>query len=113
MAGSRPLADIPQTVMQTSAAAGSSAVLLHDARNTMTRSGASLAERDITGEEPRLGVFVCRCGINIGSVVLYIPMNTITTNKMVLLQLKIESFDVKQFRIPIIFYELREVHFLF
>jgi heterodisulfide reductase subunit A len=27
------------------------------------------AERDIGGEEPRIGIFVCHCGINIGSVV--------------------------------------------
>ena len=26
-------------------------------------------ERDVTGEEPRVGVFVCHCGINIGGVV--------------------------------------------
>ncbi|MCJ2540694.1 MAG: hypothetical protein LN414_05445, partial [Candidatus Thermoplasmatota archaeon] len=26
-------------------------------------------ERDVEGEEPRIGVFVCHCGTNIGGVV--------------------------------------------
>ncbi|HIJ17781.1 MAG TPA: hypothetical protein HA364_08405, partial [Thermoplasmata archaeon] len=26
-------------------------------------------EKDVVGKEPRIGVFVCHCGINIGSVV--------------------------------------------
>lgn len=61
--------DIPQTVMQASAAAGSSAVLLSGSRNRLVVEKALPPERDVAGIQPRVGVFVCRCGINIGSVV--------------------------------------------
>jgi len=61
--------DIPETVMQASAAAGDAAALLAPARNTLVSAREFPAEREVTGEEPRIGVFVCHCGINIGSVV--------------------------------------------
>ncbi|MHB8985441.1 MAG: FAD-dependent oxidoreductase [Eubacteriales bacterium] len=61
--------DIPETVMQASAAAGESAVLLAPARNTLVKFKEYPAERNVYNEIPRVGVFVCHCGINIGSVV--------------------------------------------
>ncbi|MQL53451.1 NAD(P)-binding protein [Desulfofundulus thermobenzoicus] len=61
--------DIPETVMQASAAAGEAAALLAAARNTLVAAREFPPERDTGGEEPRIGVFVCHCGINIGSVV--------------------------------------------
>lgn len=61
--------DIPETVMSGSAAAGSAGTLLAAARGTLARQKSYPPERDISGEEPRVGVFVCRCGINIASVV--------------------------------------------
>jgi heterodisulfide reductase subunit A-like polyferredoxin len=61
--------DIPETVMQASAAAGKAAGLLAEARGTLTRRREFPPQRDITGQAPRIGVFVCRCGINIGGVV--------------------------------------------
>ncbi len=61
--------DIPETVMQASGAAGSVSALLAPARGTLTRVKEYPAERDVSKEEPRLGVFVCNCGINIGGVV--------------------------------------------
>jgi len=61
--------DIPETVMQASAAAGASAGLLGDVRGTMIKEREFPPERDVSGEEPRIGVFVCHCGVNIGSVV--------------------------------------------
>ena len=61
--------DIPETVMSGSAAAGSAGSLLAAARGTLTRAKTYPPERDVSGEEPRVGVFVCRCGINIASVV--------------------------------------------
>jgi len=60
---------IPRSVVQASAAAGSAAALLNEARNTMVQRQERTPERDVAGKEPRIGVFVCRCGINIGSVV--------------------------------------------
>jgi heterodisulfide reductase subunit A2 len=61
--------DIPQTVMEASAAAGAATRLLADQRNTLTVTKEVPPERDFTGQDPRIGVFVCRCGINIASTV--------------------------------------------
>ena len=61
--------DIPQSVMEASAAACAAGMDLSDARGTETRSKEIPAEKDISDEEPRIGVFVCNCGINIGGVV--------------------------------------------
>ncbi len=61
--------DIPETVMQGSAVAGQAMALLGEARWTETIKKEIPPERDISGEEPRLGVFVCSCGINIAATV--------------------------------------------
>ena len=61
--------DIPETVMQASGAAASVSTLLAPARNTLIREKEYPPEKDVTGQEPRIGVFVCHCGINIGGVV--------------------------------------------
>ncbi len=61
--------DIPETITSASAAAAGASVLLALARGGMTRSRTYPAEREVRKEEPRVGVFVCRCGINIASVV--------------------------------------------
>ncbi|MBE0430281.1 MAG: FAD-dependent oxidoreductase [Dehalococcoidia bacterium] len=58
--------DIPETVVQASAAAGEISALLAPARGTLTRTKEYPPERDVSGEEPRIGVFVCHCGVNIG-----------------------------------------------
>ncbi|MEW6139514.1 MAG: FAD-dependent oxidoreductase [Thermodesulfobacteriota bacterium] len=61
--------DIPQTVMEASAAAGAAIRLLADARDTLTKKKELPPEKDVSGQDPRIGVFVCRCGINIASTV--------------------------------------------
>jgi heterodisulfide reductase subunit A len=61
--------DIPQSVMEGSAAAGGAAQILAPARGTLIRAKEFPAEQDVAGEEPRVGVFVCNCGLNIGGVV--------------------------------------------
>ena len=61
--------DIPETVMQGSAVAGQAMALLGEARWTETIKKETPPERDISAEEPRLGVFVCSCGINIAGTV--------------------------------------------
>ena len=61
--------DIPETVAQASAAAARAAELLAPARGSLVSPKTFPAERDIGGEEPRVGVFVCHCGINIGGVI--------------------------------------------
>jgi heterodisulfide reductase subunit A-like polyferredoxin len=61
--------DIPQSVIEASSAAAQSGALLSGARNTLTRTRPVPEERNVSGERPRIGVFVCQCGINIGGVV--------------------------------------------
>ena len=61
--------DIPQSVMEASAAACAATENLADARNTLTQTVEIPAQRDVSREAPRIGVFVCNCGINIGGVV--------------------------------------------
>lgn len=61
--------DIPQTVMEASAAAAEATRELAPARNLLTRAKTFPDERNVTGEEPRIGVFICHCGTNIAGVV--------------------------------------------
>jgi len=61
--------DIPQSVMEASAAACAATEKLAAARNTLTKEVEVPAERDVRREAPRIGVFVCNCGINIGGIV--------------------------------------------
>jgi heterodisulfide reductase subunit A len=61
--------DIPESVMEASASAAAACADLSKARNQLTETSAYPDERDVTGEEPKVGVFVCHCGINIGGVV--------------------------------------------
>ena len=61
--------DIPQSVIEASSAAAEAGALLSGVRNTLTKTSEVPEERNVTGERPRIGVFVCHCGINIGGVV--------------------------------------------
>jgi heterodisulfide reductase subunit A len=61
--------DIPETVMQGSGVAGSVMSLLSEARGTETKEKELPPEKDVAGEAPRIGVFVCHCGTNISSTV--------------------------------------------
>ena len=61
--------DIPETVMQASAAAAKAMSLLRNSRGTLVTPKEYPPERDVKNEEPRVGVFVCHCGTNIGGVV--------------------------------------------
>jgi heterodisulfide reductase subunit A-like polyferredoxin len=61
--------DIPASVAEASAAAGLAGGLLSAARNSLARQVELPEEIDVQGEPPRVGVFVCNCGVNISSVV--------------------------------------------
>ena len=61
--------DIPQTVTQASAAAGRASALLSGSRGQLTREKEYPQEKPVESDPPRVGVFVCHCGINIGGVV--------------------------------------------
>jgi len=60
--------DIPESVMEASAAACSAGVSLAPARGSLVKEKEFPDEKDVKGEEPRIGVFVCNCGINIGGI---------------------------------------------
>jgi len=61
--------DIPLSVTEASAAACAATEHLAPARYTKIRGVETPTEKDVTREPPRIGVFVCNCGINIGGVV--------------------------------------------
>lgn len=61
--------DIPETVTQASGAAAEAAALLSEVRGTQVKEMVFPPERDVSQEEPRIGVFICHCGINIAGVV--------------------------------------------
>ena len=58
--------DIPETVMEASAAAACAEGLLASRRGTMITPVENPEEKDMRGQGVRTGVFVCHCGINIG-----------------------------------------------
>lgn len=58
--------DIPESVTEASGAAAAAARQLAPARHTLTRRRDYPPERSVDGEPPRIGVFVCHCGANIG-----------------------------------------------
>ena len=60
--------DIPQSVMEGSAAAGSASRTLAAARGTLTKDKVYPPEEEVAGEPARVGVFVCSCGLNIGGI---------------------------------------------
>ena len=61
--------DIPESVAQASGAAAKAMSIIASERGTLTTLKEYPTQRDVSKEEPRIGVFVCHCGINIGGVV--------------------------------------------
>ena len=60
--------DIPESVMQASAAACRAGVNLASARGSQVKEKEFPKEGDVAGEDPSIGVFVCNCGVNIGGI---------------------------------------------
>jgi heterodisulfide reductase subunit A-like polyferredoxin len=58
--------DIPESVTEASGAAALAGSLLSSGRGTLVVPPEYPPEKDINGQEPRIGVFVCHCGSNIG-----------------------------------------------
>jgi heterodisulfide reductase subunit A-like polyferredoxin len=58
--------DIPESLLEASGAAAQAGALLRSARGSLTREAEFPPERDIAGENPKIAVFVCHCGSNIG-----------------------------------------------
>ncbi len=61
--------DIPESVAQASGAAAKAMSVIASERGKQVTAKEYPQERDVSQEEPRIGVFVCHCGINIGGVV--------------------------------------------
>ncbi len=61
--------DIPETIMQASGASAKVLSLLKDEKGSLITKKEFPPETDISGQEPRIGVFVCHCGTNIAGVV--------------------------------------------
>jgi len=61
--------DIPESVFTASAAGSQCGELLDYRRGKLTRERVYPPEKDVSQEEPRIGVFVCHCGANIGRIV--------------------------------------------
>ncbi len=61
--------DIPLSVVEASAAACAAAGKLSGARGTLVSEPEIPKALDVKGDAPRVGVFVCSCGINIAGVV--------------------------------------------
>jgi heterodisulfide reductase subunit A len=61
--------DIPETVIQASSAAGCVNSLLYEERDSLITEKSLPPEIYVGGQPPRIGVFICHCGINIGGVV--------------------------------------------
>jgi heterodisulfide reductase subunit A len=61
--------DIPESVFTASGAGSQCGKLLDYRRGKLTKERIYPPEQDVSEEEPRIGVFVCHCGANIGRVV--------------------------------------------
>ena len=61
--------DIPESVFTASAAGSQCGELLDYRRGELSKERIYPPERDVSREEPRIGVFVCHCGANIGRIV--------------------------------------------
>ena len=61
--------DIPTSVAEASGSAAKAGAFIVDDKFVPCAPKEYPAEKDVEGKEPRIGVWVCHCGINIGSVV--------------------------------------------
>ena len=61
--------DIPESVFSASGAGSKIGELLDYRRGKLSKERIYPPERDVSNEEPRIGVFVCHCGANIGRIV--------------------------------------------
>ncbi|MHC4663725.1 MAG: FAD-dependent oxidoreductase [Planctomycetota bacterium] len=61
--------DIPESVMGASGANARTGELLDYRRGKLAKERIYPEERDVSGEDARVGVYVCHCGANIGRVV--------------------------------------------
>ena len=61
--------DIPTSVAEASGVASKAGAIIAPSRNTLVAKPSFPEEIEVEGQTPRIGVFVCHCGINIGGTV--------------------------------------------
>jgi heterodisulfide reductase subunit A-like polyferredoxin len=61
--------DIPESVMSASGAACLAGQSIQESRGTLVNEKVYPPETEVAEQEPRVGVFICRCGTNIARVV--------------------------------------------
>ena len=61
--------DIPESIFSASGAGAQCGELLDYRRGQLAKEKIYPLERDVSLEDPRIGVFVCHCGANIGRIV--------------------------------------------
>lgn len=61
--------DIPDSVYGASGAAAKASAIMAGQRDRIPPEEVEIIEKDVAGIVPRIGVFVCHCGINIGATV--------------------------------------------
>ncbi len=61
--------DIPESVFSASGAGSQIGEMLKYRRGNLAKERIYPEEKDVSQEEPRIGVFVCHCGANIGRIV--------------------------------------------
>ena len=61
--------DIPESVFTASGAGSQIGEVLNYRRGKLAKDRVYPEEKDVSADEPRIGVFVCHCGANIGAVV--------------------------------------------
>jgi heterodisulfide reductase subunit A2 len=61
--------DIPETIVQASAAACMASKSLESPTDILEADTEPVLQRDVSHEEPKIGVFICDCGLNIGSII--------------------------------------------
>lgn len=60
--------DIPESVMQASGSVAQVSGMLSDVRGTMVEEKELEPEIEVEGQDPRIGVIVCHCGVNVAGV---------------------------------------------
>jgi len=61
--------DIPQSVIEAGCAALNAGVSIAESRGSLVKSVVEPVLKNVDNDIPRIGVFICHCGINISSVV--------------------------------------------
>ena len=61
--------DIPESVFSASGAGSQCGEFLNNRRGKLSQERLYPAEKDVSEEEARVGVFVCHCGANIGRII--------------------------------------------